>query len=115
MPRSSHDNQPAPSGLKRPSSPSIISTTASSIGGQQRPELRTKKSSNWFKRKSGMFTMNGDGFGLDAVDENQRPDTRDSKRIKESNPAPLLPEIAEFAGGSLDGGDIGWDEGIFKR
>ncbi|KAF2769569.1 hypothetical protein EJ03DRAFT_327175 [Teratosphaeria nubilosa] len=104
-------------GMKRPSSPSMASTTASSIGGVAlpRPELRKKKSASWFRRKSGMFTMNQDtGFGLDSVDENQRPDTRESKRVKEA-PAPSLPQIGALRGGQLDGGNIGWDEGLFKR
>ncbi|KAK5128344.1 hypothetical protein LTR85_003012 [Meristemomyces frigidus] len=98
-------------GIKRPSSPSIASTKASSFqhSYQQRPELRSKKSgSGWFRRKSGMFMMNTEE--LDAVDENQRPDTRESKRLKESSPAPLLPEIGTFGGG-----EIGWDEQLFKR
>ncbi|KAK4547711.1 hypothetical protein LTR36_000669 [Oleoguttula mirabilis] len=106
-PRTSNDAPNYTTGIKRPSSPSIASTTASSY--QQRPELRSKKSgSSWFKRKSGMFNLNVDG--LDAVDENQRPDTRDSKRMRESSPAPLLPDIGAFGGG-----EIGWDEQRFTR
>ncbi|KAH9826462.1 hypothetical protein Tdes44962_MAKER03455 [Teratosphaeria destructans] len=104
-------------GTKRPSSPSMASTTASSFGGVAlpRPELRKKKSASWFRRKSSMFVLNEDaGFGLDSVDENQRPDTRDSKRVKET-PAPYLPQIGALSGGHLDGGNIGWDEGMFKR
>lgn len=54
---------------------------------------------------------------LQAVDENQRPDTRESKRMRESSPAPtaklspapILPEIGAFGGG-----DMGWDEQLFK-
>ena len=58
--------------------------------------------------------LNGDG--LDAVVEDQaksRPATRDSaKRMKENhNPVPLLPEI----GGLNSGGELGWDEDMFKR
>lgn len=30
-------------------------------------------------------------------------------------PAPLLPEIGGLGNGSKDGGDLGWDEGMFKR
>jgi len=71
-----------------------------------------KKSASWFRRKSGMFMMNDENqMALDEVDENSRPETRDSKRFKESDPAPMLPDI----GGSLDDGEIGWDEQYFKR
>ena len=87
----------APS-LKRPSSPSMASTTASTIhqpapprsqpqdqeDAQPQPRLRTKKSGgNWFKRKSSMFMLNSTNE-LDEVDESdaRRPDTRDSKRVK---------------------------------
>lgn len=64
--------------------------------------------------------LNGDGNDtamLDAVAEDQtpksRPETRDSaKRLKENHsPAPLLPEI----GGLSAGGELGWDENMFKR
>ena len=77
-----------------------------------RPKLREKKSGSWFKRKSSLFLLNDE---LDAVDENQRPDTRESKRLKESSPAPLLPEIGSLGGGRISGGDLGWDEQAFKR
>ena len=53
---------------------------------------------------------------LDAVDENHRPDTQDSKRLKEgAEPAPLLPEVNALGGGRLGGGEIGWDEDLFRR
>ncbi|TKA65262.1 hypothetical protein B0A55_10438 [Friedmanniomyces simplex] len=148
IPQPSNENQPYPhyttTTRKRPSSPSVASTTASyyqpSLHSQsqsqphthpQRPDLRPKKSSSWFRRKSGMFlptntTTNGAAAGgegmmvLDAVDENQRPDTRESKRLKESEamPAPaslLLPEVGTLRGGRLGGGEIGWDESVFGR
>lgn len=60
-----------------------------------------------------MFMTNAEMINGDALheeDENQRPDTRESKRFKESSPAPLLPEIRSFGGGEL-----GWDEQFFKR
>jgi hypothetical protein len=67
-----------------------------------------------------MFGMTGDTLqSLDVVTEDQptRPGTRDSaKRFKESHePAPLLPEIGAFGSGSIGGGEIGWDESMFKR
>ena len=52
---------------------------------------------------------------LDTVDENTRPDTRESKRLKESSPAPLLPDLASLGGGRFSDGDLGWDEQAFKR
>lgn len=63
--------------------------------------------------------MNDDNqMVLDEIDENQRPDTRDSKRLKGSPPAPLIPytpapRLPEI-GGSLGDGEIGWDEQWFK-
>ncbi|KAK1046359.1 hypothetical protein LTR33_015087, partial [Friedmanniomyces endolithicus] len=137
IPQSSNEPQYQPpyplyNARKRPSSPSIASTTASyyqpSIQSrapqqQQRPALRSKKSGSWLRRKSGMFlpssnaAADDDAGMLDAVDENQRPDTRDSKRLKESEsesePAPLLPEVGTLRGGRLGGGEIGWDESLF--
>ena len=110
VPRSSHDT-PQTNGTKRPSSPSTTSIPASSI--TPRPQLRERKSGNWIKRKSSLFLLN-DG-GLDTVQENHRPDTRESKRLKESSPAPLLPEIGLLGGGRISGGDLGWDEQAFKR
>ncbi|KAK0281826.1 hypothetical protein LTR35_002989 [Friedmanniomyces endolithicus] len=135
IPQSSNDPQYQPpypqyNARKRPSSPSIASTTAcyyqpsvQSHAPEQRPELRTMKSGSWLRRKSGMFLPSSsnaavadDGM-LDAVDENQRPDTGDSKRLKESEsePAPLLPEVGTLRGGRLGGGEIGWDESLFGR
>ncbi|KAK1061455.1 hypothetical protein LTR74_011082 [Friedmanniomyces endolithicus] len=137
IPQSSNEPQYQPpypqyNARKRPVSPSIASATASyyqpSIQSrapqqQQRPALRSKKSGSWLRRKSGMFlpsssnaAVEDDGM-LDAVDENQRPDTRDSKRLKESEsePAPLLPEVGTLRGGRLGGGEIGWDESLFGK
>ena len=59
--------------------------------------------------------LNEDSTELDAVAEDSRPDMRESKRLKEFSPAPLLPEIGRLKGGNLGGGDLGWDEGWFKR
>ena len=75
--------------------------------------MREKKSGNWFKRKSSLFLLNGNGE-LDTVGEEGRPETRESKRLKES-PAPFLPEIGQLKGGRISGGDLGWDEQAFKR
>ncbi|KAK3116300.1 hypothetical protein LTR53_003490 [Teratosphaeriaceae sp. CCFEE 6253] len=125
LPRSSSDQHSQHSqqihsqynSLKRPSSPSIASTYASYQASvtTERPQLRSKKSGSWFRRKSGMFLRDAadDTGSLDAVDENQRPDTRDSKRLKESEPAPMLPEVGTLRGGRLGGGQIGWDENVF--
>lgn len=154
IPRSSNENQNqnpyapstyAPStynpSLKRPSSPSMASTTASTINPsspqqhhQPPNQLRAKKSGgNWFKRKSGLFLLNNQTHHeLDAVDEDAayRPETGESnnKRIKPSavaerervtgsgerkrSPPPMIPEVGR---GSFSGGDLGWDEGAFRR
>jgi hypothetical protein len=81
-----------------------------------------------------MFMFNGNG-DLDAVSED-RPATmaEGAKRVKEDHnpvsvrnaqisapvqvvhsPAPLLPEIGSLGNGNMGGGDLGWDEGMFKR
>ena len=109
LPRGSNET-PHTNGVKRPSSPSTTSIPASSIA--PRPQLREKKSGNWFKRKSSLFLLSD---GLDPVDESYPPDTRESKRLKESSPAPLLPEIGSLSGGRMSGGDFGWDGQVFKR
>lgn len=59
-----------------------------------------------------MFLNGGE---LEAVQENQRPDTRESKRLRETSPAPLLPELGALGAGKVGGGDLGWDEGSFRR
>lgn len=120
LPKGSSEAQPnsnqAPtsaSSIRRPVSPGAASslapsmTTSTTVTG---PPVRQKKSGNWFKRKSSLFLLNGD---LDTVEEG-RPDTRESKRLKES-PAPLLPEIGALKGGRMSNGDLGWDEQAFKR
>ncbi|CZT16008.1 uncharacterized protein RCC_01848 [Ramularia collo-cygni] len=68
--------------------------------------LHKKRSSGWFKRKSGFFTMDSDGV-LGVVNE----DTRGPKRVKET--LPVLPEISSLGG--QDAGSIGWDDQMFKR
>nr|POF04225.1 hypothetical protein CFP56_21980 [Quercus suber] len=116
LPRESIDgaffNASATSSLKRPSSPSV----ASSYGSFGRPEMRSTRSRNWFKRKSNMFLMNDRGM-LDVVDEDRRPETRDSKRQKsDMRDAPLLPEVSALGGGGvLNDGEIGWDVSLFKQ
>lgn len=81
------------------------------------PQMRPRsKSGSWFKRKSSMFMFNG-GADLDAVVED-RPATRDSAhKIKEEShtPAPLLPELNSLGAGTSNGGDLGWDDAMFKR
>jgi hypothetical protein len=109
----SHHQTPTSTSFQRPPSPGAASSLAPSTivtvsGG---PPLRQKKSGNWFKRKSSMFLLSGD---LDTVEEG-RPDTRESKRLKEMSPAPLLPDIGALGGGRITGGDLGWDEKAFKR
>lgn len=88
-----------------------------------------------------MFNGNGD---LDVVSEDRPATTAESvKRVKEEHnaapardvynpvsvrdaqisapvqqthtPAPLLPEIGGLGNGNTSGGDLGWDEGMFKR
>lgn len=68
--------------------------------------LRKKRSSSWFKRKSGFFTMDSDGT-LGVVNE----DNREPKRYKET--LPVLPEISTLVG--EEAGSIGWDDDFFKR
>ncbi|UJO19763.1 uncharacterized protein CLAFUR5_10261 [Fulvia fulva] len=111
-PSSSYGEQ---STMQRPQSPGVMSTTASfmpppSMHSNQQATLRKKRSSNWFKRKSGFFTTNENGF-LDVVSEDPRPD---SKRAKRSD-LPMLPEISTLSGDSVGEGSIGWDEGLFKQ
>ncbi|KAK4495967.1 hypothetical protein PRZ48_013235 [Zasmidium cellare] len=98
--------------------PSIMSTTASTAQApsmhsyKPNATLRKKRSSNWFKRKSGFFTMNEDGV-LDVVSED---DGRSgAKRFKESSQRlPMLPEISTLGGGDLNEGSLGWDERAFR-
>ena len=121
LPRQSNDTNPyhTVQSAKRPASPgaassfapSTFTTTTSTTATGTRPPLREKKSGNWFKRKSSLFLLNGNGE-LYTVGEEGRPDTRESKRLKE-NPAPLLPEIGQLKGGRISGGDLGWDERAF--
>ncbi|EMC92755.1 hypothetical protein BAUCODRAFT_261301 [Baudoinia panamericana UAMH 10762] len=167
--------------LKRPSSPSVASSYStyqpSAIASEApapRPQLRSRKSGSWFRRKSGLFMLNNSapttttndentqeeeaaptpppadrrgsgmsGMLLKSVDESThqqqqqlyRPETRESKRLKEddfdynhpchivqqvqqvqpSPSPPMLPEIGALGGGKLDGGELGWDEGFFAR
>ena len=59
------------------------------------------------------------------MEEGARPDTRESKRLRNdtpramsppsSAPPPMLPDIGALRGGSMTGGDLGWDEKAFKR
>lgn len=73
----------------------------------------------------------GSTDALNEADENSRPETRESKKLKtmstyeptveryepvaerqkERTPPPMLPQ---FDAG-LSGGDMGWDENMFKR
>ncbi|KAI6838456.1 hypothetical protein KC342_g4052 [Hortaea werneckii] len=120
----------ATQGTKRPASPSMASTDTSTPDPQQpvpRHPLRSKKSgTNWFKRKSSLFMMSSDNL-TELSDENSRPHTRESKRlktaisdpmpippqepvIKERTPPPVLPQI----GNAFNGGELGWDEDMFK-
>jgi hypothetical protein len=119
---------PQAESFKRPASGHTITP-------QARPRA---KSGSWFKRKSSMFMFNGNG-DLDVVSED-RPATmaESAKRVKEDHnpahnpmsvrnaqisapvqvahsPAPLLPEIGSLGNGNMGGGDLGWDEGMFKR
>jgi len=96
--------------------PSSRPASRQTITPQMRPRA---KSGSWFRRKSGMFLMKEEGSDLDAVVED-RPASRKSmeqtKQTKEDHsPAPLLPEIGNLGSGTTTGGDLGWDEGMFKR
>lgn len=120
QPAYSHSS--GPQSLKRPSSPSSSYSAQSSAIPRPSATGRSRSGGNWFRRKSGMFSLGADNVqgGLDAVAEDQgtRPGTRDSnKRVKENHsPAPLLPEIGGLGtGGGLSGGDIGWNEEMFKK
>ncbi|KAF2165666.1 hypothetical protein M409DRAFT_23956 [Zasmidium cellare ATCC 36951] len=99
--------------------PSMISTTASTAqapslhSSKPSATLRKKRSSNWFKRKSGFFTMNEDGV-LDVVSEDDGGRSG-AKRFKESSHRlPMLPEISTLGGGELNEGSLGWDERAFR-
>lgn len=98
--------------------PSIMSTTASTAqapsmhSSKPSATLRKKRSSNWFKRKSGFFTMNEDGV-LDVVSEDDGGSG--AKRFKDSSHRlPMLPEISTLGGGELNEGSLGWDERAFR-
>ena len=63
-----------------------------------------------------MFMLNSDNALDEVAEPSSRPDTRDSKRLKETiEPAPLLPEVGTLKGGTIGNGEIGWDENIFGR
>lgn len=95
--------------------PSMMSVPASTMhSSKPSNSLRQKRSSSWFKRKSGFFQANEDGM-LEVVGEDSRLDTRSNKRFKESTPLPMLPEISTLSGGDLQHGSLGWDEQLFKR
>lgn len=103
----SYTQQPA-----KNETPSIVSTAASaanrpSVQSAQRP-LSKKRSSTWFRRKSNFFGTDEDG-NLDVLNE----DGPEHKRFKD-NQLPVLPEISTLSGGRLDGGNIGWDEQLFR-
>jgi hypothetical protein len=106
--------------------PSSSPSSRQTITPQMRPRA---KSGSWFRRKSGMFLMKEEEFGMDPVVEDkpavqgkpavqERPASRNSiEQTKvDHTPAPLLPEIGNLgSGGTTTGGDLGWDEGMFKR
>lgn len=67
------------------------------------------------------------GEDLDSVAEDHTAARDNVRRISKQqisaptpvtevhNPAPLLPEIGGLGNGTTNGGEIGWDEGMFKR
>jgi hypothetical protein len=81
----------------------------------QRPttSLRKKRSSNWFnKRKSTLFGAQEDTQAdgtLDVLSE----DGPEHKKFKD-NQLLVLPEIGSLSGGRLDGGNLGWDDKLFR-
>ncbi|WPH02813.1 Hypothetical protein R9X50_00568100 [Acrodontium crateriforme] len=106
-----------------PSTPSDFSIASSYTGStsqqssihhcKPRPVLQHRKSTGWFKRKSSLLMGAGNDF-LNKVNEDQRPDTRDSKRIKVLRPAPSLPEVKPVDAQQLGSGEIGWCEEQFR-
>jgi hypothetical protein len=138
-----NQNQHTSSAETSPQPPQADSFKRPASGHTITPQMRPRaKSGSWFKRKSSMFMFNGNGE-LDAVSED-RPATmaESAKRVKEDHnpapapahnpmsvrnaqisapvqvvhsPAPLLPEIGSLGNGNMSGGDLGWDEGMFKR
>lgn len=135
------ENQNTSSVETSPQPPQADSFERPASGHNITPQMRPRaKSGSWFKRKSSMFMFNGNG-DLDVVSED-RPATmaEGAKRVKEDHntapvhhpvsvrntqisapvqvqhsPAPLLPEIGSLGNGNMSGGDLGWDEGMFKR
>lgn len=130
-----HQNQNTSSTETSPQPPQAESFKRPASGHTTTPQMRPRaKSGSWFKRKSSIFMFNGNE-DLDVVSED-RPATmaESTKRVKEDHnpvsvrnaqisapvqvvhsPAPLLPEIGSLGNGNMGGGDLGWDEGMFKR
>lgn len=76
-----------------------------------RPQSRAMsiRSTRWFgKRKSGLWMLNGENH-LASIGEDGRPD---SKRIRDRSPPPTLPEVDDE---DLNGGEIGWDDKLFRN
>lgn len=57
---------------------------------------------------------NGMVVGAGAGADQQEP-ARESKRRREYKAAPRLPQISELVGGTMNDGDLGWDETMFKK
>lgn len=101
----SHPSEPITHGIKRPSSPSIISSAPS----QQPPQLRKRKSGSWFRRKSAMFMVDEDGM-LDSVEESKQSRPATALPQMTGPPAPRLPDVGTLRGGRLTGGTLAGDD-----
>ena len=123
-PTASYENAYTINPSRRPSSPSLSSsTTNSSLNAppvihayipapQPRtvPQLRKRKSASWFRRKSGLFMMDSDFKELENVTETpSRPATAIGFE-RMLSPAPVLPDVGSLRGGRLtDGAFAGED------
>ncbi|KAF2723132.1 hypothetical protein K431DRAFT_283298 [Polychaeton citri CBS 116435] len=122
-------------GTDRPSSPAVsLSTAAASApvppsgrvsqqsgtfnseGGNNGIEYKRKKHGGWFKRHSELFAMNQNVAAVeeDAANRPGAGSYGSSNKRKQQMSLPMLPEVGSLGGGSLTGGEVGWDEARFK-
>jgi len=127
-PTVSYDNAyttfPINSQSRRPSSPSLSSsTTNSSLNAPQVihayipapqprtvPQLRKRKSASWFRRKSGLFMMDSDFQEQENQTESAPSRPATAMGFERMSPAPVLPDVGSLRGGRLtDGAFAGED------
>lgn len=124
-----YTTEPVNSRSRRPSSPSLSSTTSSTSMNttplpviytnisasqlsqprtvpqpqpQPQPQLRKRKSASWFRRKSGLFMVDNDGS---LQEQPARPSTAMGlERVL--SPAPVLPAVDSLTGGVFANEDI---------